>query len=98
MPQPLSDLLLSESVLLVELLDTALSLCESLTSGVERMAVGAGINLDFLQGGSCFKFRTAARADNLALVVLRMDVLLHVRLLPSCLKPLCVLKESASII
>ena len=86
---------LLKSVFLIELLDTTLCLSESLTACVERVAVGAGVNSDFLQNGTCFEFCAAACADDLRLVILRMCVCLHFLSLPSDLKPLCVLKESA---
>jgi hypothetical protein len=39
---------LLQAIFSVELLNPALCLRETLTSRIERMAIGAGINLDFL--------------------------------------------------
>ncbi len=63
---------------LVEAIDTAVLLDETLFSGIERVAVGASINLDFLQGGASLERRTAGGASDLAGVVFRMDSFFHV--------------------
>lgn len=84
---------LFQSVLLVELFYTACCLSESLSASVERMAVAAGIYSDLLENGTCFEFGTAGCADNLCLVVIRMNTLFHV-LSSFRLMPLYVHKES----
>lgn len=75
---------------LVEFVDAAVRLDEALFAGVERMAIRAGINLDFFHGRTSFEGGSAADAGHGALVVLRMDSLFHVlysfRLAGNCRK------------
>ena len=63
--------------LLVESVDTAVDGSASLFAGVEWVAVGAGINLDFLQGGAGLERGSAGGASDDALVVLGVDAFFH---------------------
>src|SRR5574344_2604284 len=62
----------------VELVNAAVRLNEALLARVERVAVRAGIDLDFFHGRASLEGGSAADAGHGALVVLRMDVFLHV--------------------
>ena len=64
------------TVLLVKTFDTASGRCDSLLSGVERMAFRACFYVDLGSGGSGYKGIPAV-AGNLGLVILRMDSLFH---------------------
>ena len=68
--------ILRNAVLLIEALDTSLRGNASLLSGVERMALGAGLNVNFLLRGAGRENITAV-AGNLALVIGRMDSFSH---------------------
>ena len=62
----------------VEFVDTAIRRNASLLTSVERMAVRAGFNLDFVSHrGATFKSSAAADASNLAMMVSWMDSLFH---------------------
>lgn len=63
--------------LLVEAIDTTVGLNEALLTGVERVAIRAGINLDFFKGGSGFEGRAAGHAGHGAFVISGVDVFLH---------------------
>ena len=63
--------------LLVEAIDAAVAGDETLFPGVERMAVGAGINFDFLRSGTGLERRSAGGASDDALVVLGVDAFFH---------------------
>ena len=64
--------------LLVEAIDASVGLDETLLTGVERMAIRAGIDFDFIKGRTGFEGRAASRASDFAVMVLRMDVFLHI--------------------
>ena len=76
MPCFLQIRLLLLAITLVEALDTPACSDITLTASVERMALGADINMQLRLRGTC-RERISARADNLCLVILRMDILLH---------------------
>ena len=63
--------------LLVEAVDAAIGGHEALLAGVERVAVGAGVDLDFGKGRAGHEGRAAGGAGNHAPVVSRVDVFLH---------------------
>jgi hypothetical protein len=65
--------------LLVELVDTAISSDGSLFASVEWVAVGAGINLNLLEGGTGLEGRAAGSAGDGRSVVSWMDVFFHVQ-------------------
>jgi len=65
--------------LLVELVDTAISSDGSLFASVEWVAVGAGINLNLLEGGTSLEGRAAGSAGDGRSVVSWMDVFFHVQ-------------------
>lgn len=65
--------------LLVELVDTAISSDGSLFASIEWVAVGAGINLDLLEGGTSLEGRAAGSAGDGRSVVSWMDVFFHVQ-------------------
>ena len=69
--------------LLVEAIDASVAGDEALLAGVEGMAVGAGIDFDFLQGRAGLERRSTGRAGDGALVVSGMDAFFHVRYLLS---------------
>ena len=69
-------LLLLETVLVLELLNTTAALSELLLSSKERMASGANVSSDFFLGGLCHE-RIAACASNFTFLELRMDSLFH---------------------
>ena len=70
--------------LLVEAVDASILGDEALLAGVEGMAVGAGVDLDFVEGRSGLEGAAAGRAGDLAGVIRRVDVLFHVQLLSPC--------------
>ena len=61
---------------LLEAINTSASVNELLLPGVERMALGADINLHLFLGGAGLKCFTAYAAND-AFAVLGMDVFLH---------------------
>ena len=61
---------------LLEAINTSASINQLLLSGVERMALGADINLHLFLGGAGLKCFTAYAAND-AFAVLGMDVFLH---------------------
>lgn len=63
--------------LLVEAIDTTVGLDETLLAGVERVAIRAGINLDFFEGRSGLEGRAAGHAGHGAFVISGVDVFLH---------------------
>ena len=63
--------------LLVEAIDASVAGDEALLAGVEGMAVGAGIDFDFLQGRAGLERRSTGRAGDGALVVSGMDAFFH---------------------
>ena len=63
--------------LLIEAIDAAVVGDEALLTGVERVAIRAGINLDFFKGGSGFEGRAAGHAGHGAFVISGVDVFLH---------------------
>lgn len=63
--------------LLVEAIDTTIGLDETLLAGIERVAIRAGINLDFFEGRSGFEGRAAGHAGHGAFVISGVDVFLH---------------------
>ena len=71
--------------LLVEAVDAAVIGHDALVPGVEGMAIGAGIDLDFFADRRTgFEGRTARGAGHRAMMVVRMDALFH------CLTPFAV--------
>lgn len=64
--------------LLVEAIDAAIGLDEPLLARVEGVAVRAGVDLDFLGGGTGFEGGSAGGAGDFATMIVRMDVFLHV--------------------
>lgn len=66
----------SKAVLLVELLDTTASSSSFLLSGVERMALGANLDVDLLLGGS-YGEGISAVAGYGSFIVIRMDSFSH---------------------
>lgn len=62
---------------LVEFGDAAILLDEALLAGIERVAVAAGIDFDFLQSGSGFEGGSARSAGDGALLVGRVDIFFH---------------------
>ena len=64
------------AILTVKLIDTSACSSSFLLSGVERMALGADFYVDIFLCRSCYEF-IAAVADNLCLMVLRMDSFSH---------------------
>jgi hypothetical protein len=64
--------------LLVEAVDTAVVSNVALFARIERVAIRAGINLDFVKGGTSFERGAAAHAGHGAFVIRRVDVLFHV--------------------
>src|SRR6185437_1409338 len=63
-------------VLLFEPLNASFSIDDLLCTGEERMAIGADIDADVTDGGTCLK-RIPAGAVNRRLAVYRMNTLLH---------------------
>ena len=63
--------------LLVEAIDTAVAGDETLLASVERMAVGAGIDLDFFEGRAGLERGAAGSANDDALLVLGVDAFFH---------------------
>jgi len=61
---------------LFETIHTAAGVNQLLLAGIERMALGADINLHLFLGGACFKSFTAYAANH-ALSILGMNVFLH---------------------
>lgn len=61
----------------VEFVDTAIGCRSALFAGVERMAIRASFNFDFLQGRTGFEGVPTANAGDGAFVVLGMDVFFH---------------------
>src|SRR5258706_15206732 len=59
-----------------EAFDTARGVEDLLLSGVERMAVGANLDMDLRERGARFDFITA-RTDDRALLVRRMNAFFH---------------------
>lgn len=72
----LSIAFLFNTVLLVELIDTAVSSCGLLLTCVERMALGANFYVKLRLGGSGYE-RVAAVAGNRRLIVRGMDSFFH---------------------
>ena len=67
----------SDTVTLFELVDTAaLFYHDALRTGLEGMALGANVNLQFLFGGTGFE-AVAASADDFYFLILRMNALFH---------------------
>lgn len=67
----------------VEFVDAAVGCGGALLAGVERMAIRASFNFDFLQGRTSFEGVPTANAGNSAFVVLGVDVFFHFSLLLS---------------
>ena len=63
--------------LLVEAIDAAVLSDEALLASVEGVAIAAGIDLDFLEGGTSFEGGSAGGAGDDALLVLGMDSVFH---------------------
>lgn len=63
--------------LLVEAVDAAIAHDDALVARIEGVALGAGIDFDFLQRRAGLEGASAGRAGNDAVMVLRMDVFLH---------------------
>jgi len=66
----------TQTVFPVEFLNTSASLRRLLLSGIERMALGADLNVDLRLRGTGNEF-VAAVASYLALIVLGLNALLH---------------------
>ena len=75
--------LLLKAVLLVELIDAALCGSCSLLTRVERMALRAYLDVDFLLCRACHEC-VAAVACYCALLILRMNSFLHYNVPPGC--------------
>lgn len=61
----------------VEAIDTTVLLDETLFAGVEGVAVGAGVNLDFAEDGASHEGGAAGGAGDYALAVIGVNVFLH---------------------
>ena len=70
-------LLLDFRKLLVEFVDTSVGGHEALLTGVEGMAVAAGIDLDVAKSGTSFEGGSAGGAGDNAVVIGWMDFFLH---------------------
>ena len=70
------QLLLTKTILSVELIDTAASLSSLLLACIERMALGADLDVDLFPCGTGGK-SIAAVAGYVGLIVIRMDALSH---------------------
>ena len=68
---------LSFGKFLVETIDAAVGLDETLLASVERVAIAAGINLDFFEGAASFEGSSTGNAGDSAFLVIWMDVVLH---------------------
>jgi hypothetical protein len=64
------------AILLVELFDTSASLACFLLAGVEWMALGTDLNVDFLLGGSCNE-SIATVTSHVCLIIIWMDSFSH---------------------
>lgn len=64
------------TVLLVELIDTATNLASLLSSGIERMALGANFDVDAFLGRSGYEGVTTV-AGNGCLIVIRLNIFAH---------------------
>ena len=62
---------------LVEAVDAAIGCDEALLASVEGVAVGAGVNLDRLEGRAGFEGRAAGGAGDGAILLVGMDALFH---------------------
>lgn len=65
-----------DAIFFVELINTAACCCRFLLTGIERMALGTNLNVDFLLGRTGYKLITAV-AGNFCLIIGRMDSLFH---------------------
>ena len=72
----LSILLVAQTVLSIELIDTTLGCCSLLCAGVERVALGADFDVDLRRCGSGHEC-IAAVAGNSCLIILGMNSLSH---------------------
>ena len=70
----------AQAIFPVELIDTSLGSRRLLRAGVERMALGANFDVDFLGSGTGYE-SVAAVAGNSCLIILGMDSLSHFFLL-----------------
>lgn len=80
---------------LVETIDTAIRDDGALLASIERMALGAGIDTDFIKDRTGFEGVAAVDAGNLATMVIRMNAFFHISLYSFRLdfaKPDCVFK------
>ncbi len=67
------------AVLLIEAIDTSSGLSSLLGTCVELMAFGADFYVNFFSGRTCYKLVTTV-ADNLCLIIIRMDSFSHFNL------------------
>ena len=72
----LLKLFLCNAVTLIESVSTSAGINELLSSGEERMALGANFNTDILLGRAGLDHITAS-AGNGSLAIIRMDLFLH---------------------
>ena len=71
-----SILVVAQTILSVELIDTTLGSCCLLSAGVERMALGANFDVDLLRSGAGYE-SVAAVAGYSCLIIIWMDSLSH---------------------
>ena len=67
---------LLNAILTIELINTSTGSGSLLLAGVERVALGTNFNVNVLLGGACYKLISTV-ANNLCLVIIRMDSFLH---------------------